>query len=194
MYQSTSYAIAVDTHSALFDGMYINPTQPIYSFRTAKFENKDLLIIAGCDHKTGFAPNDADTYGALENISKKHYPNSEVLYKWNTRDCISLDKLPYIGIYSKFLPNVYVGTGFKKWGMTLSNVAANIVVDNICGKENKFAYLFDSSRLKPIKNFDEMKNVLVQSANSLVLDKLKDAQMDFSDIQNDSGSIIEIDR
>ena len=97
-------------------------------------------------------------------------------------------------MYSKFLSNVYVGTGFKKWGMTLSNVAANIVVDNICGKENKFAYLFDSSRLKPIKNFDEMKNVLVQSANSLVLDKLKDAQMDFSDIQNDSGSIIEIDR
>ncbi len=85
------------------------------------------------------------------------------------------------------------GTGFKKWGMTLSNVAANIVTDLICKKENKYAYLFDSSRLKPIKNFDEFKNVLVQSTNSLLLNKLKRANMKFSEIKNNSGSIIEIE-
>ncbi len=85
------------------------------------------------------------------------------------------------------------GTGFKKWGMTLSNVAANIVTDMICGKENKYAYLFDSSRLKPLKNIDEFKNVLVQSANSLIFDKLKRANMNFSEIKNNSGSIIEIE-
>lgn len=194
MYQSTSYLIVVDPKKTLFNGMYISADKPKFSFRHAKIDNKNLLLIGGGEHKTGIPTCYADSYGLLEAEAKKYFPDCEVLYKWNTRDCISLDKLPYIGMYSKFLPNVYVGTGFKKWGMTLSNVAANIVVDNICGKKNKFAYLFDSSRLKPIKNFDEMKNVLVQSANSLVLDKLKDAQMDFSDIQNDSGSIIEIDR
>lgn len=30
---------------------------------------------------------------------------------------------------------MYVGTGFKKWGMTLSNVAANIIVDIINNKK-----------------------------------------------------------
>ncbi len=84
------------------------------------------------------------------------------------------------------------GTGFKKWGMTLSNIASNIIVDMICGKENKYAYLFDSSRLKPIKNFDEFKNILVQSANSLVLDKFKHANMNFEDISKNSGSIVEV--
>ena len=148
----------------------------------------------GADHKTGSKIDLSNAYNILEDEVRKYYPDCKVLYKWNTEDCITLDKIPYIGEFSHFMPNMYIGTGFNKWGMTSSNVAANIVVDNICGKENKFAYLFDSSRLKPIKNFDEMKNVLVQSANSLVLDKLKDAQMDFSDIQNDSGSIIEIDR
>ena len=38
------------------------------------------------------------------------------------------------------MPNVFVGTGFKKWGMTLSNVAANIIVDKICDKDNKYEY------------------------------------------------------
>lgn len=76
--------------------------------------------------------------------------------------------------------------------MTLSNVAANIVVDMICGKPNSYAYLFDSFRLKPIKNMDEMKNILVQSANSLLFNKLKSANMNFDEVANNSGSIIEV--
>ena len=52
--------------------------------------------------------------------------------------------------------------------------------------------MFNSSRIKPIKNKDEMKNILVQSAHSLVLDKFKPANMNFDEIQNDSGSIIEV--
>lgn len=192
MYQSTSYIIAVDTKKTLFNGMYINDTSPIFSYRTVKYQGKELLLIGGGDHKTGQPSCYQDTYGILEQEAKKFYPNCEVLYRWNTRDCISLDKIPYIGQYSTSMPNVFVGTGFKKWGMTLSNVAANIIVDSICGKKNKYAYLFKPSRLKPIKNRDEMKNVLVQSTNSLVLDKFKSANMSFDEIQNDSGSIIEI--
>lgn len=192
MYQSTSYIIAVDTKKTLFNGMYINDTNPIFSYRTVKYQGKELLLVGGGDHKTGQPSCYKDTYGILEEEAKKFYPNCEVLYRWNTRDCISLDKIPYIGQYSTAMPNVFVGTGFKKWGMTLSNVAANIIVDIICGKTNKYAYLFTPSRLKPIKNRDEMKNILIQSTNSLVLDKFKSANLSFDEIQNDSGSIIEI--
>lgn len=90
------------------------------------------------------------------------------------------------------MPNVFVGTGFKKWGMTSSNVAANIIVDAICGKQNKYASLFDSTRLQPIKNMDELKNMIVQSTNSLLLNKLKAPNMKFDEIANNSGSIIEV--
>lgn len=192
MYQSTSYVIAVDTKKTLFNGMYINFTNPIFSYRTAKLNGKDILLIGGADHKTGQPTSYQDSYGILENEAKKYYPNCEVISKWNTRDCISLDKIPYIGQYSNIMPNVFVGTGFKKWGMTSSNVAANIVVDNIIGKSNKYQYLFDSTRLKPIKNMDEMKNVLVQSTTSLLVNKLKKANMNFEKIENNSGGIIEV--
>ena len=192
MYQSTSYVIAIDPKKTLAKGMYINFTNPIFSYRKVKYEGKEVLLIGGCDHKTGQPSSYQDTYGLLEKEAKKYYPDCEVLYKWNTRDCISLDKLPYIGEYSNILPNVYVGTGFKKWGMTLSNVAANIVVNKICEKQNKYEYLFKASRLKPVKNIDEMKNMVVQSTNSLLIEKLKKSNMKFEQIKNNSGSIIEV--
>lgn len=192
MYQSTSYLIAIDPKKTLFNGMYISASDPVFSFRTAKYHGKDLLLIGGGEHKTGQPPSYQDSYGLLEAEAKKYYPNCEVLFRWNTRDCISLDKIPYIGPYSSIMPHMFVGTGFKKWGMTLSNVAANIITDMICGKSNKFSYLFDSSRLKPVKNIDEMKNILVHSTNSLLLNKLRPANMSFDEIANNSGSIIDV--
>ena len=59
------------------------------------------------------------------------YSDASVLFNWETQDCISLDKLPYIGEFSHLMPNVFVATGFKKWGMTFSNIAANIICDFI---------------------------------------------------------------
>ena len=192
MYQSTSYVLAIDPKKTLFNGMYITASEPIFSFRTATYNGKKILLIGGGDHKTGKPTSYEDSYGLLEQEAKKYYPDCKVLFKWNTRDCISLDKLPYIGQYSSMMPGVYVGTGFKKWGMTTSNVAANIVVDMICGKQNEYSYLFNSTRLKPIKNIDEFKNMMVESTNSLLLNKLRSAQMDFDQIANNSGSIIEV--
>ena len=57
---------------------------------------------------------------------------------------------------------------------------------------NEYSYLFDSTRLKPIKNIDEFKNMIVESTNSLILNKLRSAQMNFDEIANNSGSIIEV--
>ena len=96
MYQSTSYIIAVDTKKTLFNGMYINNSEPIFSYRTAKIGGKKLLLIGGGDHKTGQPSCYDDTYGILEKEAKKYYPDCEILYRWNTRDCIPIDKIPYI--------------------------------------------------------------------------------------------------
>ena len=193
LYQSTSYILAVETNSELFDGMYINNSAPIFSFRTAYYNDKKILLIGGGDHKTGQIPNYEKNYGYLEEKVKQLYPDSKIIYKWNTEDCISLDKLPYIGPYSSLYPNMYIGTGFKKWGMTLSNVAANLVVDYILGNENKYAYMFNSFRLEPIKNSKEFKNMLVDSSHGLFLDKLKHSNVDLNTISNGCGNIIEID-
>ena len=193
MYQSTSYVIAIETNQKLPDGMFISAKEPIYSFRTAKYQGKDILLICGSDHKTGEAIATNEKYKELEDLAKKYYPDCKILFKWNTRDCISLDKIPYIGEFSSFMKGVYVGTGFKKWGMAFSNVSASIIVDEILEKENKYKELFNSKRIKPIKNRWEVKNMVVNTANNLVFDKFRIEPYSIEQIANDNGAIIEKD-
>ncbi len=192
MYQSTSYAIAIETSKKLPNGMYINEKQPIYSFRKANYKEKEILIIAGSDHRTGEAIPDDSKYKNLEKIAKKLYPDYKILFKWNTRDCITLDKIPYIGEFSNFMKNVYVGTGYKKWGIAFSNISANIVADKIIGKENPYENIFTATRMKPIKNRWEVKNMLEESVNSIALNKFKIEPFDIDQIENDNGAIIKI--
>ena len=192
MYQSSSYVIGIDTKKTLNNGMYITASSPTYSFRTANYNGRKILLIGGSGHKTGTPLSYEDTYGALENYAKQLYPNCEILFRWDTRDCITLDKIPYIGHFSNTMDNIYVGTGFNKWGMTSSNVAANIVCDMIMGRKNEYAYVFDSTRVHPIKNRTEIKNMITESVNSLALNKLKDSDIDFDEIPINSGGIIDV--
>ena len=191
MYQSTSYVIAVDIGSKTFDGMYINSEQPTFSYRFADFQGKKLLLVGGADHKTGSKIALSNAYKILEDEVKKYYPDCKVLYKWNTEDCITLDKIPYIGEFSHFMPGMYIGTGFNKWGMTSSNVAANIIVDRILGRKNEYENVFVSTRLHPIKNNQELGNMIKETANSLVINKFKVPEDDLKNIENDTGHVFE---
>ena len=211
MYQSTSYVIAVDIGNKTFDGMYINSKQPTFSYRFANFSGscgKRLLLVGGADHKTGSKIDLSNAYSILEYEVRKYYPDCKVLYKWNTEDCITLDKIPYIGEFSHFMPNMYIGTGFNKWGMTSSNVAGNIIVDKILGRENEYENVFKATRLHPIKNNVELGNMIKETTNSFVINKFKvpDADLDviednsvmsgskkagnFEEIKNDSGHVL----
>ena len=192
MYQSSSYVIGVDTKKTLFNGMYITSSSPTYSFRTAYYKGKKILLLGGGGHKTGTPVTYEYSFSSLEKYAKQFYPNCEVLFRWDTRDCITLDKIPYIGTFSSTMDNFYVGTGFNKWGMTTSNVAANIVCDMILEKHNKYAYVFDSTRVNPIKNRTEVKNMITESVNSLAIKKFKDSNVNFDDIPNNSGGIIDV--
>ena len=57
---------------------------------------------------------------------------------------MTLDGIPYIGRYSsgRGADGLYVATGFNKWGMSGSMVAAMLLSDIILGKENRFESVF----------------------------------------------------
>lgn len=148
--------------------------------------------MGGADHKTGSKIDLSNAYNILENEVRKYYPDCKVLYKWNTEDCITLDKIPYIGEFSHFMPNMYIGTGFNKWGMTSSNVAANIIVDKILGRDNEYEDVFKATRLQPIKNNAELGNMIKETANSLVINKFKVAKvgMDENDLNKAGTEVV----
>lgn len=173
MYQSTSYAILVDTHTDLeLDGYYINQETPVLSFRTVKSGNKNLLLAIGYDYKTG-TEIVGNPFEYLKARIKNMYPNSEVLKSWTAEDCISLDKIPYIGDFSDIMDNCYVATGFNKWGITSSNIGAKIITDKILGNKNEYEDIFESSRLGIIKNKDEVMNMIKEAGEGIFLERIK---------------------
>ena len=190
MYSETSHLIAVETNSSLFKGMYINIDVPTYSFKTAIYNGKRILLVGGFNHKTGAKIDLSNSYNLLEQKAKELYPDSRVLYKWNAHDSISLDKIPYIGDFSHLYPNVYVATGFKKWGMTTSNVAANIITDKILNKENQYAEIYDSKRLRPIKNRKELGNIIKETSHSLIFNKFDLPAATPKDVKAGEGKIV----
>lgn len=138
MYQHRSYVLALE-NAADVNGMYVDEAQKGLSFRNYN----NLLLLGGGDHRTG---KKGGCWHELEEFSKKYYPDAGIKYRWATQDCMTLDGIAYIGRYAADTENLYVATGFNKWGMSSSMVSAMILTDIILGKNNIYASLFDPSR------------------------------------------------
>ena len=161
LYQHRSYVIAL-RNAADVDGMYLDEAQAGLSFRN--YEN--LLLIGGGAHRTG---KQGGSWQELRAFARRHYPQAEEQYCWATQDCMSLDGVPYIGPYSASTKDLYVATGFNKWGMTTSMVSAMILSDLAQGKENPYQEVFSPSRsiLHPqlaVNGFEAVVNLLTPTA------------------------------
>lgn len=138
LYQHRSYVLALQGAPDM-NGMYVDEAQKGMSFRNYK----DLLLIGGGDHRTG---KKGGNFAELEEFAGRHYPNAKIKYRWAAQDCMTLDGVPYIGRYSACTTDLYVATGFNKWGMTSSMVSARLLNDLVQGKENPYARVFSPSR------------------------------------------------
>ncbi len=140
MYQQRSYVLAIRDNS-LCEGMYIGVDNEGYSLR----QYRDLLLLGGKGHRTG-ENSSGKSFDELCQVADKYYPNAEKVAFWSAQDCITADGMAYIGRLSSFHPNWYVATGFGKWGMTGSAVAADIIADLIVKGESRYEKLFTPKR------------------------------------------------
>lgn len=90
------------------------------------------------------------------------------------------------------MKNLYIATGFNKWGLTTSNIAAQIISDKILGKDNKYEEIFKSTRMEPIKNIEEVKNMLSQASKSIVLSKFEIPEEQLKNVKNGEGKIVNV--
>lgn len=143
MYQHRSYVIALENAFHIKD-MYVDEDKKGMSFRSYG----ELLLLGGGSHRTG---KRGGNWQELREYAKEYYPQAKEKYYWATQDCMPLDKVPYIGLYSKSMPQCFVATGYHKWGMTSAMAAAEILTDRIVENENPYEEVFNPSRsmLKP---------------------------------------------
>lgn len=138
LYQQRSYVIALE-NAPQINGMYLDCAEGGLSIRSAG----PWLLLGGGGHRTG---KQGVGWKLPESAAEQYYPKANIVARWATQDCMSLDGMPYIGNYSKATPDLYVATGFQKWGMSSAMAAAMILTDLIRGKENPYASLFSPSR------------------------------------------------
>ncbi|MDO4312957.1 MAG: FAD-dependent oxidoreductase [Eubacteriales bacterium] len=138
LYQHRSYVIALEQAPDV-QGMYLDEAQTGLSFRNYR----NLLLVGGGSHRTG---KQGGNWQELRNFVNLHYPAAREVTAWATQDCMSLDGIPYIGQYSVRTPDLYVASGFNKWGMTSSMVAAMLLRDLVTGTENPWERIFSPGR------------------------------------------------
>ena len=138
MYQHRSYVLALE-NAANVGGMYVDEAAEGLSFRNAQ----GMLLLGGGSHRTG---KQGGGWRELEAFAKRHYPRAHIRYRWAAQDCMTLDGVPYIGPYSARTENLYVATGFNKWGMTSAMAAAMLLTDMVQGKRPDDAPVFSPSR------------------------------------------------
>lgn len=143
MYQERSYLLAL-TNAPLLSGMYLGIEKEGLSFRT----QDNYLLLGGRSHRTGKIPTE-NPYQSLADAARHFFPESSIAAHWSAQDCMTLDRVPYIGTFSSVRPYWYVATGFGKWGMTSSMVSARLISDLICGIENPYAEVFSPQRFTP---------------------------------------------
>ena len=200
LYQEKSYVIIAKTNSEPFDGMYINVNDPIYSMRYQYTDKDALLILGGGNHRVAIKEDEDDSYKELEQFLNEHFPDAEIITKWSTQDCMTYDKIPYIGNISNSIDNIYVATGFNKWGMTTSAASALILRNKILGINDDYSEIFDPSRITPILSSKEFLPTGAVIASGFakrikpIYDELFDVKMGEGKIVNYNGRRIGVYR
>ena len=138
LYQHRSYVLALESAPDV-GGMYVDESRTGLSFRNYG----NLLLVGGGGHRTG---KQGGGWRELRAFAERHYPQAPERFHWAAQDCMSLDGVPYIGPYSASTPDLYVATGFNKWGMTSSMAAAMILCDLVRGRESPYGAVFSPSR------------------------------------------------
>ncbi len=193
IYQERAYIIAIKAKSKFPDGMYINTGQPTRSLRSVPLaDGQELILIVGENHKTGHGDDINEHYKNLIDFAHKNFDVEEILYRWSAQDCMTMDEVPFIGNMTANHPNIYVATGFKKWGMTSSAVSAMVLRDLIIKGDSPWKDVYDPSRFTNPSSIWKLIKENLDVAVNLISGKLSTGSFD-TDVDKGQGKIINID-
>ncbi|MDD2361622.1 MAG: FAD-dependent oxidoreductase [Oscillospiraceae bacterium] len=189
MHQSRSYVQALKGVPEM-SGMYINQKDSGLSFRS----EGDILLLGGAGHRTGKNPAASEApnnYEILKCAANRLYPEAKPIYSWSAQDCMTSDGVPYIGSYSASTPRLLVATGFNKWGMTSSMVAATLLTDKITGAGNECMPAFSPKRFSIKSISGNFVNDGLQSTKGLLSQAFHFPVKGLDELPKGAGDIVE---
>lgn len=184
MYQDRRHNIVFDG-KIKFKNMYESIEMDGFEYRMT---NQGVLC-GGANVRTGQYKYESQ-FDIIEKHLQQKFSISEekIVSRFGAQDCMTFDLLPFAGTYSKKLKNVYISSGFNKWGFTNAFVSAQFIADEIENKpvDNIFSPRRAYFRTAPLKFLANAGEIVGSFANRIFnLDAKK-----FKNIQRNQGAII----
>lgn len=155
-----TYAVAAKYEQDFPHAHFINAEDPTRSLR---YVPKDkLLVIVGESHKVGH--HNKDYYQSLKDFGKEHFKIEAFNYQWSAQDYYPPHDIPFIGYLNKNHKNIFVATGFLKWGLSNGTAAALIIQEMIESGHSEYENLFTHGTLTDILS----SNFLLENADVVV--------------------------
>jgi glycine/D-amino acid oxidase-like deaminating enzyme/nitrite reductase/ring-hydroxylating ferredoxin subunit len=127
-------------------GMYLSTESPAHSIRCHRLGSRTWLLVGGGSHKTGQA-DAAERYERLERWMLERFGVPPVM-RWATQDQMPSDGVPFIGPVDPVSSNVFVATGFRKWGLALGIAVSELIAAWVDGRDHPWRGLFDTRRVR----------------------------------------------
>lgn len=192
LYPKRSYVVAVKPEQTFPGGMYISADKPTRSFRSVKINGEEMVLVIGDSHKTGQGGPEIEHYKALEQEAVKLFGAKEILYRWSAQDLVTPDKVPYIGRISESNGNIFIATGFRKWGMAHGTFSGMLIRDLILGRDNPYERIYSPSRFPMDPSLKTFVKENMNVASHLIGGKFDRPDKEIKDIKVDEGAVITI--
>lgn len=75
----------------------------------------------------------------------EHFPVREVTHAWMAQDQMPVDGRPYVGAMTKGL---WAVTGLGKWGLAMGTAAAEAIVEQVMGRDDRYGGFFSPDRIE----------------------------------------------
>lgn len=165
--------------------------QSKFSIRSTTADGDREIMVVGQPHRVGQHGDNREYIRNLQQFMEQRFDIGEFTHNWGGQNYKSPDMLPYIGRLKSY-PRRFIATGFSTDGLVWGTLAALVIRDQICERENRWSDLYSPNRLHPHKSARE---VLKESVNvgKEFLKSLPFVRDDtsFITIQNGEGKIIE---
>lgn len=150
-----SYVVSGPVHRPVtIRGMYLSVDEG-WSIRPADGTGRPPLLVGGEGHSMVDDVESAEHRDRLSTWARAHL-GVEPEAVWSAFDYVTTDGVPFIGRLASRSSRQFVATGFGKWGMTNSAVAARLVTDQIDG--HAAHPLFDATRVLATLGTDVVRN------------------------------------
>jgi len=173
-------------------GMFQTVDAPKRSIRHYHNETGIGVLVGGENHITGAKGRTEESYEKLSEFAFENFKGN-ITGQWSAQDMMTVDHMPLIGQYDKQDPNLYVLTGFNKFGMATAATAAQLISDLISRQKNPYEELFRPERINTVGNQAKATGKQIIDAVKGETLALKDYRTDTSKLEPGDGGIFNIE-